>query len=151
MMKLSATLLAVVFLTLSTGCFEVVEEISILDGRKGKGALTINLSQAKTRLSSILLMDSINGQRVPSEQEIKSKLAQIRNIAEKTPGMHNVALESDFDNFVFSLQCDFDSVECINHFVHNVEQQHIVLKNNKVIPKQLFSYSGNRYFRNSDY
>lgn len=134
-------------LTLSS-CFEIIEEITIYPDGKGKGGVTVNLSQGKTKLSSIMLMDSIKGQPVPSEEEVRAELAKVKAVAESTSGIHNVDLKADFNNFIFELYCDFDSVEAINHFVHNLESSYT----SSTIPfKTLFNFSNNTYLRNADY
>jgi hypothetical protein len=134
-------------LTLS-GCFEIIEEITIYPDGKGKADLTLNLSQGKAKLSSIMLMDSIKGNAVPSKEEILEELETAKQIAKTTPGLTEVNLNADFDDFIFELNCNFDSVECLNHFVYNLENYYTEIE----IPlKNLFSYQNNIYFRNADF
>ncbi len=147
-LKYLQRIVAIALLLFITGCFEVIEEITINQDGKGKAGLTVNLSQGKSKLASIMLMDSIKGKPVPSEQEIIEKLNEGKVIAEETPGLHNVVLTSNFDDFIFELSCEFDSVECINQFIYRIENHY----SSRHIPeKNLFSFQNNTYFRNADY
>lgn len=129
-------------------CFEIIEEITIYEDGKGEAGLTVNLSQGKAKLSSMMLMDSIKGNAVPSKAEILEELETAKMIAEKTDGLSNVSLTANFDDFIFELNCNFDSVECLNHFVYNLENYYT----EREIPlKTLFSYQNNQYIRNADY
>lgn len=131
-----------------SSCFEIIEEITIYPDGKGKAGLTINLSQGKTKLASIMLMDSIRGNRVPSQEEIINEIDKAKEIAKATPGINNVLTKVDFNNFIFEMSCDFDSVECLNHFVNRLENNYT---EHQVSMKQLYSYNNNTYIRNADY
>ena len=50
-----------------TSCFEIVEEVTLKKDGSGEMSFSINLSQSKTKLNSIMLMDSINGYKVPKK------------------------------------------------------------------------------------
>jgi len=131
-----------------SGCFEIIEEITIYPDGKGKAGLTVNLSQGKAKLSSIMLMDSIKGNAVPTKEEILAELETAKEIANSTQGLHNVSLTANFDDFIFELTCNFDSVECLNHFVYNLENYYT----EREIPiKQLYSFKKNIYLRNADF
>ena len=131
-----------------TSCFEIIEEVTIYPDGKGEAGVTVNLSQGKTKLSSIMLMDSIKGNEVPSKQEIVDELENAKEIAAATPGISEVNLKVDFDNFIFEMNCRFDSVECLNHVINNIENAYTT----RAVPlKTLFTYKNNTYFRNADY
>ncbi|PCJ24399.1 MAG: hypothetical protein COA97_09785 [Flavobacteriales bacterium] len=143
------TIVSFLFLAmLLNSCFEVIEEVTIYADGKGKAGLTVNLSQAKGKLASIMLMDSIKGNPVPSEAEIMKELNNAKRIAEATQGIYDVELKTNFDNFIFELYCSFDSVECINHFVNNLENEY---ESREILLKNLFSYHNNKFIRNADF
>jgi len=43
-----------------SSCFEIVEEITMNDDGSGNILMTLNFSRSKSKIKSILLMDSIN-------------------------------------------------------------------------------------------
>ena len=143
------TAVSLLFLViLLNSCFEIIEGVTIYPDGKGKAELTVNLSQAKGKLASIMLMDSIKGNKVPTEAEIMSELNNAKRIAEATEGIYDVVLKANFDNFIFELYCSFDSVECINHFVNNLENAY---EPREIPLKKLFSFQDNNYVRNADF
>ena len=52
-------------LLLLSSCFDIVEEIDLNENGSGTYGITLNLSQSKIRLSSIMLLDSSQGYKVP--------------------------------------------------------------------------------------
>nr|BFF39643.1 hypothetical protein BACY1_14480 [Tenacibaculum mesophilum] len=66
-------LFSTISILLFTSCFEFVEEVSFNKDGSGSAVLTINLSKSKTKLASIMLLDSINGYKVPSKVTIRKK------------------------------------------------------------------------------
>ena len=61
---------------LCTSCFELVEELTLNENGSGEYEFTANLSQSKTKLKSIMLMDKVNGYEVPSQEKIKQAMLQ---------------------------------------------------------------------------
>ncbi|WBX76370.1 hypothetical protein PG911_17355 [Tenacibaculum ovolyticum] len=114
MCKKRLLLLAVISLFLFTGCFEFVEEISFNKDGSGTAMLTINLSKSKTKIASLMLLDSVNGYKIPSKTTIKNKLATIVEKIKITKGVHNVKSTLNFDEFIVTLSCDFDNVDALN-------------------------------------
>jgi hypothetical protein len=107
-----------------TGCFEAIEEINLNDDGSGSFAFTINLSQSKAKIATALLADTINGQRIPSRQDIINEIKAIAVIAEKNPGIKDVKVTHDFDNFVFSFRCSFTDLHALNTFLDEVKKKH---------------------------
>lgn len=105
-----------------TGCFEILEEVSLNENGSGKFKLTLNLSQSKTKLKSIMLMDKVNGHKVPSKEEVKNEIVKACNIARAVEGISNVNNTIDFDNFIFTLSCDFKNTTSLNKLVYEVRK-----------------------------
>ncbi len=114
MFKKRLLLLSIISFFLFTSCFEFVEEISFNKDGSGRATLTINLSKSKTKIASIMLLDSINGYQVPSKTSIKNKLSEIVEKIKATKGIHNVKNTLNFDEFIITVSCDFDTVEDLN-------------------------------------
>ncbi len=133
-------------------CIEIVEEVTLQDDGKGKIDFTINLSQGKTKLSSIMLMDSINGYKVPSIEQVNYELDKIKMLAEKTNGIHNVNLNRDFNEFIFDFHCDFDSIESLNHFISQLKIKNTL--DASLMPEQnhfQYDVKSKTYYRNTNY
>lgn len=120
-------------LFLCTSCFEFVEEITFNKDGSGSATLTINLSKSKTKIASIMLLDSVNGYKVPTKKTIKNKLTEMVNKIEKTKGIHNVKNTLDFDEFIVTVSCDFDNVEALNEVLltFSSKREALALKKNK--------------------
>ena len=61
-----------------------------------------------------MLLDSINGYKVPSQTDINNHLAEISAELKKIPGITNVSHTVDFDKFVATLRFSFSHVEDLN-------------------------------------
>jgi hypothetical protein len=66
--------LFIILIPILSSCFEVIEEIAIKNDGTGDVVLTINLSQSKTKVASVMLLDSVQGYKVPSKQKIQQEL-----------------------------------------------------------------------------
>ncbi|WGD35865.1 hypothetical protein [Olleya sp. YS] len=109
-----------------TSCFEIIEEIDLKSDGTGTMTFTLNMSKSKSKLASIMLLDSINGYKVPSREDIQKSLNQMVSELKKAEGLSNIKKTADYDNFVFSITCDFKSIENINKLTNKVtgEQKH---------------------------
>lgn len=114
MCKKRLLFLSVISLFLFTSCFEFIEEISFNKDGSGSAMLTINLSKSKTKIASIMLLDSVNGYKVPSKKTIKKELDKIVQKIKVTKGIHHVKSTLNFDEYIVAVSCDFDTVEALN-------------------------------------
>ncbi|UII19147.1 hypothetical protein [Fulvivirga ligni] len=97
-----------------TSCFDIIEEINVNNDGSGTMTLTVNLSKSKTKLASIMLLDSINGHKVPTEADVNHALSEAVSYLKESDGLSNIQKKVDFDNFIFSLSCDFKHVKNVN-------------------------------------
>ncbi|WP_108867775.1 hypothetical protein [Aquimarina aquimarini] len=112
-------ILLVVLLSL-TSCFEIIEEVNLNKDGSGDFVLTINLSQSKSKITSIMLLDSINGHKVPSREGIQQGMIEVVNYLKKSKGIYNVTKKEDYENYVFSVQCSFKNINSINNLTKEV-------------------------------
>ncbi|WP_443943830.1 hypothetical protein ACJVDH_12965 [Pedobacter sp. AW1-32] len=122
--------LIVIVLPLLTSCFQIVEEINLHNDGTGNVRLTINLSQSKTKVQSVMLLDSINGYAVPSKQKIQQELAEAVAYLKKSPGISDVRSTSDFSNYIATISFAFKDVSNINNITKNILNQHKIKANN---------------------
>jgi len=107
-------------LLLFQSCFEIIEQVFLKADGSGNFQLTINLSQSKTKLNSVIQMKTVNGHDVPSKEELKNKISEIEKAVAKTPGITAVKTTTDFDNYIATISCNFNKVTQLNAVVKNV-------------------------------
>ncbi len=136
---------------LLSGCFEIIEDITLRKNGSGTFFYTINLSQSKNRLDGILKLDSTNGYRVPRRKEIDENILKTKTTLEKSPGITNVVTSSDWLNYIFTVKFDFNSVNNLNLAVETVSTE--LASDHKRIPEAAdnFAFTGKTFDRKSHY
>jgi hypothetical protein len=116
-------LLFIVLIPILSSCFEVIEEISMKNDGTGDVVLIINLSQSKTKVASVMLLDSVQGYKVPSKQKIQQELSEAVAYLRKSEGISNVKSTSDFNNYIATISFSFKDVSNINNITKNILAQ----------------------------
>ena len=111
--------LLLLLLTLNS-CFDILEEINLNDDGSGKITLTFNLSKSKTKIASLKLLDSVNGHKVPDENDVETFLDEAILHLQTEKGISNVQKKTDFDNYIFSLSCEFTSITNIDKVINDL-------------------------------
>ena len=121
MTKKFCILFSVTFLLSS--CIEIIDDIKLnLDG-SGTFKYNINLSSSRSKVNSIIALDSLDGRKVPSLDEIKNKVNIFEELLNKQEGITNVQIDKDFNQFIFKVQCDFKSINYLQKGLKNVISQ----------------------------
>lgn len=110
--------LIILLLSLSS-CIEILDDIKINSDGTGTFKYTINLSSSKLKVNSILALDSIDGFRVVKKPELISKIEVFGEHLKQQPGISNVIITYDFENYIFKLSCDFDNVTNLESGIKN--------------------------------
>ena len=84
-------------------------------------------------------MKKVNGHNVPSKEEISQKVGEMEKAFIKTPGISNVKKNIDFENYIFSLTCDFTSVTKLNMVVKAIKESENDKSN---INEQFYAWDG---------
>lgn len=105
--------LAACLLILSS-CFQVVEEVSLKNDGTGDMQLTVNFSQSRSKLASIMLMDSLNGYKIPSEKDIHQFMNETVDFLKKSKGISNVKKTVDLKNYIATVNFSFKDLSDIN-------------------------------------
>jgi len=135
--KISSIVLLMSFF-LFTSCFEIIEDVQVKKDGSGQVSLTVNLSQSKTKLHSIMLLDSINGYKIPNEKDIKNYFDTISTTLKQTRGISNVQSQLDFDAFVFSVSCNFTDTQALNQVLMQLSTKE---EATKIQHHKAFSYN----------
>src|SRR5690606_21282370 len=100
--------------TLFSSCFQLIEEVMVNPDGSGTLVFTANLSQSRSKLASLMLLDSVNGHKVPSKQEIQKKMEEASNTIRTVKGISNVSHSIDFDKYILNIRFSFESVANLN-------------------------------------
>ena len=140
--KFTQYVLLVFSLALCTSCFEILEEINLNENGSGSMLVTFNLSKSKTKLASIMLLDSVNGYKVPSKDDINLALKDAENHLKTIKGITNIKKTADYQNYIFTLSCDFDKVASLDAVF-----QDLIKQQNK---KEKTNFNTSNFSYNSD-
>jgi hypothetical protein len=146
-MKLLSFITVVFILFSFTSCIDIIDDISINNDGSGTLKYTVNLSSSKIKINSILALDSLDGQKVPSLDEIKEKVASFKQNLETKPGISNVTLESNYTDYFFRLQCDFTNVTALQTALKEVIQELSKEKNIPELEQSWLSWDGQKMTR----
>lgn len=136
----------VVLLSVSS-CVDIFDELILHANGSGTYKYTINLSASKVKINSVLALDSIDGQRVPSIAEIKDKIALYKSKLEEKEGISNVLVDANYDDFVFKFSCDFTSVTSLQNAIRDVVKEESKDKNNPIFNETWISWDGKQLVR----
>lgn len=123
-------------LTLNS-CFELLQEVNLNPDGSGKMTLTLNLSQSKNKVATILMMESINGHKVPSKTEIEQKMNEVTANLKNIKGISNVSHSADFTNYIATLNFSFSNIEAVN----NANDELLKLYNIKIDHLPQYTYN----------
>ncbi len=96
-----------------TSCIEIIDDISMNPDGSGTFKYNVNLSSSKVKLNSYLALDSLDGKKVPSRDEIKGRVNHFIYLMEQKNGISNVFVETDLENYIIKMSCDFKSVRIL--------------------------------------
>lgn len=113
-------LFIIVPISLLTSCVEIIDELSINSDGSGTFKYVVNLSQSKTKINSILALDSLDGKKVPDINEIKKIIEEYESKIEQKEGISNVKVETDFSFFILKFQCDFNNVQSLQKAIREI-------------------------------
>ncbi len=122
-MKGNLIFAVVVFLIGCSGCIEIVDDLSLNQDGSGTFKYSINLSSSKVKVNSLLALDSLDGKKVPSIDEISSRINHVVAQLKTMDGISNVHAETNFNDFIFKLECDFESVTHLQKAIKEIVNQ----------------------------
>src|SRR5690606_32664782 len=106
---------SIVCLFLSS-CFDVVEEIDMKSNGSGSIVGTLNMSKSRTKVSSLMKLDKIDGFKIPNQTEIRNQVTTLVQLLKNTKGISNVNYKLDFTNYIASISCDFQNIDALNSY-----------------------------------
>lgn len=130
-----------------TSCIEIIDDVTVNNDGSGNLKYTINLSASKVKINSILALDSLEGHRVPSKDEISERITAFQKRLEAKTGISNVLVESNFTDYIFKVQCDFTSIEALQIAFKDVVKEESQEKNLKELDHNWMSWDGTKLIR----
>ena len=130
-----------------TSCIEIIDDVTVNNDGSGNLKYTINLSASKVKINSILALDSLEGHRVPSKDEISERITSFQKRLEAKTGISNVLVESNFTDYIFKVQCDFTSIEALQTAIKDVVKEESQEKNLKELEHNWMSWDGSKLVR----
>jgi len=127
---------------LFTSCFEITEKIKQNSNQSGEYSLVIDFSNSWLKTKTAIMLEEVEGEKIPSEEEIKAKLAQFRTEAAKIKGVSKVSTSCDFSNYIFKINFSYQSVAVLNKVLNSMD------KNNNLIH---FKYANEKFERIAAY
>ncbi|AOM79779.1 hypothetical protein [Pedobacter steynii] len=116
----SGYFILILLVGLFSSCFQIIEEVNVAANGSGTVNLTVNLSASKTKVASIMLLDSVNGYKVPSKQTIQKEMDEVVAYLRNSPGISNVKKTVDLENYIASVSFAFKNISNINNVNQNV-------------------------------
>jgi hypothetical protein len=104
-------------------CFQIIEDVTLRKDGSGIAVFTANLSQSKTKLASIMLLDSVNGYKVPSRTDIRNQLVKLEGELKKINGISNITHSVDFDKFIATIRFSFTDVDKLNSISNSIFEE----------------------------
>ena len=141
-MKLKFIFLLFSSLFLFTSCIEIFDDLTIHNDGTGTFKYNVNLSSSKLKINSILALDSLNGHKVPTIEHIKAEIVRIKTKFEEKEGISNVTIESNFNDFIFKMKCDFSNVSSLQTAIKEIITEENILKNGEDLSHNWISWEG---------
>lgn len=147
MYKLFKFPLILVLLMSLSSCFELIEDTTLNSDGSGSYKLTLNLSSSTTRMNSIMVMDSIDGKRVPSHIELQTKLQEYLTLLNSKEGISDVKGTLNTENWILKINLNFNSLEDLKSGVLDLSKDINKHKTSEDVGKLQLSYSDQIYAR----
>ncbi len=101
-------------------CFEIVEDVNLNKNGSGVFKLSLNLSQSKNEINTLMRLDSSSGYHIPKIKEIDAALNTTIATLKKTEGLTNISIQRDFKNWIFELKTDFKTTKNLETGLKNI-------------------------------
>jgi hypothetical protein len=119
-MRIRINLLFLLLFVGLSSCIEIIDDLTLNADGSGTFKYHINLSSSKVKVNSILALDSLNGRKVPSLEEIKSRVENVSQQLRSQHGITRVEVDANYTDFILKLSFDFTSLEALQEGVKTV-------------------------------
>ncbi|TNE56204.1 MAG: hypothetical protein EP338_01145 [Bacteroidetes bacterium] len=106
-----------------TSCVEIIDDLKINSDGSGTFKYVVNLSWSKVKVNSVLALDSLDGKRVPSLDEIRTIITKYEEKLTTKEGISNVKVDVNYDDFILKFQCDFENVTSLQKAIREIAME----------------------------
>lgn len=106
-----------------TSCFEITERIKHHLDQSGQYSLVVDFSKSWFKTKSAMLLEEIDGVKIPDEADITQKLAEFKSTASKIEGISNVKTTTDFSDYIFTITLDYKNLSALNTVLNSIDKQ----------------------------
>lgn len=145
-MKLKLIFATLILFSFSS-CIEILDDLTLNNDGSGTFKYTINLSSSKVKVNSILALDSLDGKKVPSIDDISSKIKEVVSQLKESNGITNVQMESNYTDFIFKLQLDFNSLKNLQDAIVTIVKAESKGSSFKEIESRWLTFEDNKLIR----
>ncbi len=146
-MKMRSLLLLSTVLLFLSSCIEIIDDVQVNNDGSGTFKYTINLSASKVKINSILALDSLEGQKVPSRTEITDRIAAISKKLSAKQGISNVSIDANMTDYIFKLNCDFSSISALQNALKEIVKEESKEQQLKELDHNWMVWDGTRLVR----
>ena len=151
MRKCAFHLSVLLVMLLCPACFEIIEEVNLNNDGSGSFNFTINMSQSKLNINAMLLLDSVNGRRVPKIADIKKALDEMQVTLIGNNTITDIKIAENWDDYIFSFSGNFKTIEDLNKAINSINALFSKQTGHKSTPKEHFAYSQKVFKRLNNY
>lgn len=108
---------------LLTSCFEITERIKHNSNESGEYSLKVDFSKSWIRTRSAIWLEEVDGVSIPSEEDIKNKLADFQTKASKIEGITNVATTYNFKSYIFTITFQYKNLATLNAVLNSMNTE----------------------------
>jgi hypothetical protein len=102
-----------------SSCFELIEDTTFHEDGSGIYKVTLNMSSSQTRLNSVMAMDSIDGKKVPSEEELQLEIDSFVTALNEQNGIQNAKASLSTEEWILKFSCAFDDLSALKNGLNN--------------------------------
>lgn len=106
-----------------TSCFEITERIKHNSDESGDYSLIVDFSKSWFRTRSAIWLEEVDGVSIPSEEDIKNKLADFRTQASKIEGISSVITKYDFKAYIFTFKFKYNNLKALNAVLNSMNKE----------------------------
>jgi hypothetical protein len=114
-----------------------MDEFIIHDDGSGTLKYAINLSSSRVKVNSILALDSLDGKKVPSIDEIKAKVLLFKKTLTLQNGISAVNVSENYIDFIFKFECNFTNIDLLQE---GLCKTFLIISNDDKISESEFSW-----------
>ena len=99
----------------------------------------------------MLLLDSVNGRRVPKVEDMKKALSQVEQTLTTDSSVSKIKTTQNWDDYIFSFSGNFKTIEDLNKAINSINALFSKQAGHKSTPKEHFAYSQKVFKRQYNY